>query len=135
MSDTFMFFLQEIWLYMLCCCCAAGCFLTAMNLHYWTLWSIVVRVLEIFKGYTLQVTPASSTWPQLVLPQPENLHWWIVSSVPTQATSSIHIRPVPSETKIEKNTFIYTCLWRSQSKTITMMIDKEHATFLYTSSK
>lgn len=44
----------------------------------------------------LQVTPASSTWPQLVFPQPENLHWWMVSSAPVHATSSIQIRPVPA---------------------------------------
>lgn len=49
-----------------------------------------------------QVTPASSTWPQLVLPQPENLHCWMASSVPVQATSSIQIRPVPAHRKPER---------------------------------
>lgn len=51
---------------------------------------------RMLKGQTAQVTPASSTWPQLVLAQPGNLHWWMVSSVPVQATSSIQIRPVPA---------------------------------------
>lgn len=46
-------------------------------------------------GWRAQVTPASSTWPQLVLPQPENLHWVILSSFPVHATSSIQMRPVP----------------------------------------
>lgn len=53
----------------------------------------------ILKVQTVQVTPASSTWPQLVLPQPENLHWWILSSVPAHATSSIQIRPVPAQNR------------------------------------
>lgn len=47
-------------------------------------------------GQMAQVTPASSTWPQLVLPQPENVHWWMVSSAPVHATSSIQIKPDPA---------------------------------------
>lgn len=43
------------------------------------------------------MTPASSTWPQLVLPQPENLHSWIAASEPLHATSSIQIRPLPKQ--------------------------------------
>lgn len=53
----------------------------------------------------MHVTPASSTCPQLVLPQPENLHWWMVSSFPTQATSSIQMSPVPVE--IDREIYLY----------------------------
>lgn len=57
-------------------------------------------------GYLLQVTPASSTWPQLVFPHPENLHSWIESSIPTQATSSIQINPVPKRERKHISIFI-----------------------------
>lgn len=42
-------------------------------------------------------TPASSAWPQLVLPQLEKLQRRRLSSVPLQETSSIQILPVPAE--------------------------------------
>lgn len=41
------------------------------------------------------LTPASSAWPQLVLPQLEKLQSSRLSSVPLQETSSIQILPVP----------------------------------------
>lgn len=53
----------------------------------------------------MQVTPASSTWPQLVLPQPEKLHWWMVSSLPVHATSSIQISPVPAHKQGQRQPF------------------------------
>lgn len=76
---------------------------------------------EVCKGYTAHVTPASSTWPQLVFPHPGNLHLWMVSSVPAQATSSIQIRPVPSQRRTNHKKSHYLAVINVSSGTLIMM--------------